>query len=258
MRKNAARGEEHQDGPLRAGAQASQRCCSSASGTHAQRSNGRPLHLYGYDPAGSGEGEICAMNTDGSSQVNLTNDRAADDEVPRLGRRTGRRSRTRTSARTAMRRSSRWTATARTSTISRTTRRTTTTTRSGRPTAHSWSGHAAVVGDQNFDIWVMHADGTNQTQLTTAPELDGAPVWSPDGTKIAFYAPDRRLDGHLRDERRRERRVVNLTHTTPRRGLGTPSGGRRYEDRVRAATTSRQRTQTSESMNDGRLEHSST
>ena len=32
----------------------------------------------------------------------------------------------------------------------------------------------------------MHADGTNQTQLTTAPASRATPVWSPDGTKIAF------------------------------------------------------------------------
>ena len=97
-------------------------------------------YLHGFNPAGSGEGEIWAMNTDGSSQVNLTNDHAADDEDP-LGRRTARRSRTRTSARAAMRRSSRWTATARTSTISRTTRPTTT----GTP---EWSPDGSLV------VWV--------------------------------------------------------------------------------------------------------
>jgi hypothetical protein len=38
----------------------------------------------------------------------------------------------------------------------------------------------------NYDIYVMDADGTNQTRLTTRPEFDGSPAWSPDGTKIAF------------------------------------------------------------------------
>jgi Tol biopolymer transport system component len=36
------------------------------------------------------------------------------------------------------------------------------------------------------DIYVMDADGANQTRLTTDPAFDGAPAWSPDGTKIAF------------------------------------------------------------------------
>ncbi len=36
-----------------------------------------------------------------------------------------------------------------------------------------------------FDLWVMNADGSGPTQLTTA-HTDRAPAWSPDGTRIAF------------------------------------------------------------------------
>ena len=39
----------------------------------------------------------------------------------------------------------------------------------------------------------MHADGSEQTNLTNDPADDHDPVWSPDGTKIAF-ASDR--DGY--------------------------------------------------------------
>jgi Tol biopolymer transport system component len=44
----------------------------------------------------------------------------------------------------------------------------------------------------NSQIWLMNADGTNQTQLTfpgypAAPDAN-APAWSPDGTKIAFWS----------------------------------------------------------------------
>jgi WD40-like Beta Propeller Repeat len=36
------------------------------------------------------------------------------------------------------------------------------------------------------DIWVMDADGSDQTRLTTSAFGDGDPVWAPDGTKILF------------------------------------------------------------------------
>ncbi len=46
--------------------------------------------------------------------------------------------------------------------------------------------HASV--NQGFeDVFVMNADGTGQTQLTFTPEeSDVYPIWSPDGTYLAF------------------------------------------------------------------------
>ncbi|HEX8565490.1 MAG TPA: LamG-like jellyroll fold domain-containing protein [Pyrinomonadaceae bacterium] len=38
------------------------------------------------------------------------------------------------------------------------------------------------------DIYVMNADGTNQTRLTTAAGFDLAPKFSPDGSRIAFVS----------------------------------------------------------------------
>jgi len=41
-------------------------------------------------------------------------------------------------------------------------------------------------GFEDWDIWVMNADGTGQTQLTSSIRHESGPTWSPDGTKIAF------------------------------------------------------------------------
>src|SRR5436190_10123706 len=40
--------------------------------------------------------------------------------------------------------------------------------------------------DGNREIYVMNADGTNQTRLTNNAIVDDYPAWSPNGTKIAF------------------------------------------------------------------------
>jgi len=38
----------------------------------------------------------------------------------------------------------------------------------------------------NWDIWIIHPDGTGLKQVTTSPATDTLPDWSPDGQKIAF------------------------------------------------------------------------
>jgi Tol biopolymer transport system component/preprotein translocase subunit YajC len=42
--------------------------------------------------------------------------------------------------------------------------------------------------DGNIEIYVMNPDGSNQTRLTSSPEYDHSPAWSPDGRKIAFVS----------------------------------------------------------------------
>jgi Tol biopolymer transport system component len=43
-----------------------------------------------------------------------------------------------------------------------------------------------IVFSYEDDVYVMNADGTERTRLTTEPDMDFDPVWSPDGTQIAF------------------------------------------------------------------------
>jgi len=38
----------------------------------------------------------------------------------------------------------------------------------------------------NAELYVMNADGSNQTRVTNDPGVDTQPAWSPDGTRIAF------------------------------------------------------------------------
>ncbi len=52
------------------------------------------------------------------------------------------------------------------------------------------TGQIAFVSDRdgNFEIYVMNADGSGQTNLTNNPAVDGllGIDWSPDGSRIAF------------------------------------------------------------------------
>ena len=48
--------------------------------------------------------------------------------------------------------------------------------------------YRAISGGSNHDIYVMNADGSGKTRLTTDPNWDWAPAWSPDGTQIAFIS----------------------------------------------------------------------
>ncbi len=58
-----------------------------------------------------------------------------------------------------------------------------------------------VIGDvpsmtDDPDVYVVNADGTGETQLTTAPGHDWLPLWSPAGSKIVFIS-DREGPGEI-------------------------------------------------------------
>jgi Tol biopolymer transport system component len=42
------------------------------------------------------------------------------------------------------------------------------------------------IGENIVEIFVMNPDGTGETRLTTTTSENADPVWSPDGSKIAF------------------------------------------------------------------------
>lgn len=53
------------------------------------------------------------------------------------------------------------------------------------------NGKIVFVSDRdggNLEIYVMNADGSDQTRLTSNSAVDREPAWSPDGTQIVFWS----------------------------------------------------------------------
>ena len=62
------------------------------------------------------------------------------------------------------------------------------------------------------DLFVINVDGTNLRRLTTHPDSDTTPTWSPSGTQIAFTSDRTGPAADLHHERRRHRRRAAAAH----------------------------------------------
>ena len=97
------------------------------------------------------------------------------------------------------------------------------TNNAGGNSQPSWSADGTKIvfssgRDGNAEIYVMDANGANQTRLTTRPTgSDTAPRSAPDGSKIAFVSVERWHQRHLGHGRRRQRTAVDVTQRPRRR-----------------------------------------
>ena len=75
---------------------------------------------------------------------------------------------------------------------------------------------SSLNGNDNYDIYVMRADGSNPRRLTDNADLAWSPVWSPDGKYIAFDS-DRDSESSLNGNDNYDIYVMRADGSNPRR-----------------------------------------
>ena len=124
-------------------------------------------------------------------------------------------------------------------------------TRGPADSSPAWSpdgsrSRSCVRQDGPPQLWLLPADGGEPEQLTTLPLGAGAPVWSPDGARIAFAAPGRPAPARRgrpgarrgpRADRRRPARLPGRRRGLPAHGAQAPARGRRRTKECRQLTS---------------------
>ena len=68
------------------------------------------------------------------------------------------------------------------------------------PPPNGPAANGLIAYDSAGDVWVVNPDGSDPHQLTTSAALEHSPVWSRDGTQLAYWsqdAADERWIAHL-------------------------------------------------------------
>ena len=87
--------------------------------------------------------------------------------------------------------------------------------------------------DDNWEIYVMNADGSGEKRLTRNPSHDASPAWSPDGRKIAFIRNLRNPDIYVMNADGSGQRRLARNAALMR---GRPTGGRSHIRRQGTST----------------------
>jgi dipeptidyl aminopeptidase/acylaminoacyl peptidase len=61
----------------------------------------------------------------------------------------------------------------------------------GKWVAYTVSSVDVAADKSDTDVWMSSWDGKEQVRLTSSPESESAPRWSPDGQYLAFLCPYR-------------------------------------------------------------------
>jgi Tol biopolymer transport system component len=147
--------------------------------------------LIAFTSSRTGDGEVFAMNPDGSDQINLSNDPRHEDSSPSwssdgtriafVSDRTGD--------------PDIWTMGADGSAA------TDVSGHAGTDESPAWAPDGSRIAFSSnrtgtFEVWIMDADGTGLSQFTAGPSDNVNPAWSPDGTRL-LWTSDRSGDREI-------------------------------------------------------------